>query len=164
MGGSCCVSAGISSSSNDDSSDVTCAAGQSYGAFGGDVAIGTPSAGCNVNLFGGRGRGGGDIDVRSGSGPHDGKASVVQGASVLTIDGETILSSGNRIFSRSNHHRSTGGHVSMDISGQTLGTDFALRREKDVASVVACLPLRMAQSTYSSDSRIKHQVSSFPVS
>ena len=168
--GSFRVAAGIGPSAN---GATLLDAGRASSSTGGSVKVGAGKPGFSSNVDILSSGEGGRVTVRSGLGDSGGVGHVTleQGASSLTVDDTKIQLQGARFYSRSNHHRvntmETGdrrSHISMHINDRACGTKFDLRQEEGVASAVACLPLRMTESTYSSDSRIKRDISQFPAS
>ena len=164
-GGSFWVAAGSGHSAN---GATLLDAGRAYSSTGGSVIVGAGKSGSSSNVDILSGGEGGCVAVRSGLGHCGGVGHVTlaRGTSSLTIDDAKIQLQGARFFSRSNHHRvnsielgDSRSHISMHINDRACGTKFDLRQEGDGASAVACLPLRMTELTYSSDSRIKRDIS-----
>ena len=164
-GGSFWVAAGSGHSAN---GATLLDAGRAYSSTGGSVIVGAGKSGSSSNVDILSGGEGGCVAVRSGLGHCGGVGHVTlaRGTSSLTLDDAKIQLQGARFFSRSNHHRvnsielgDSRSHISMHINDRACGTKFDLRQEGDGASAVACLPLRMTELTYSSDSRIKRDIS-----
>ena len=140
-------------------------------AVGGSVVVDAGSAFSNgiINILSGKGVIGGDVELRSGVGSNHNSLSLRSGAFSLRIDDESICAHGDGIFYRSGHRATVGlgagdGKIVLDVSDQARGANFALRRDEGLPCVVTCLPLRMTDATYSSDYRIKRDISSAPVS
>ena len=148
--------------------DVRLLAGSARRSVGGPVTCDTggPVSGGEIDLLSGSGARGGSFNLRSGFGPDGGaRVALRHGLSSLTIDHKEIRSDTHRFFSKSDHCRSNVGltegssYISMQVSDQSRGTGFALREQEGRTSAVACLPFRVTGSSYSSDSRIKREIS-----